>query len=92
MTLKQDWDERERVARKGQQICEQLAATGLGPEDDGKFIAIDVNSAAFEVDADDFTATERLLQRQPGARMWLGRVDRKAAYRLGARSVREAPR
>jgi hypothetical protein len=85
----QDREERERVASTGRQIYGQLAATKLRPEDDGKFIAIDVNSGAFEVDADDFTATERLLRRQPNARMWLGRVGRKAAYRLGARLVRK---
>jgi hypothetical protein len=85
MTTTHDHAERERVASKGQQIYDRLVATALRPEDDGKFIAIDVDSAAFEIDADDFAATERLLHRQPHARMWLSRVGRKAAYRLGAR-------
>jgi len=92
MTSIRDQNERERIARNGQQIYEQLAATQLQPEDDGKFIAIDVNSGAFEVDAVDFAATERLLRRQPNARMWLGRVGRKAAYRLGARLVHKEPK
>jgi hypothetical protein len=87
MTTVRDQDERERIAKSGQQIYEHLAATRLRPEDDGKFIAIDIDSGAFEVDPDDFSATERLLHRQPNARMWLGRVGRKAAYRLGTRLI-----
>lgn len=85
MITRQDQTERERVGNRGQQIFDQLSATRLRSEDDGKFIAIDINSADFEIDADDFTATERLLLRQPNASMWLGRVGRKAAYRMGAR-------
>ena len=59
----------------------------MAPEDDGKFIAIDVNSADFEIDSNDFRATERLRKRQPNARMWLARIGRKAAYTLGAHSI-----
>lgn len=90
MAVERDPDERQRIATIGQQIYNQLAATRLRPEDDGKFIAIDIDSASFDIDADDFTATERLLRRHPNARMWLGRVGRKAAYRLGARLTRRA--
>jgi hypothetical protein len=85
MTIERDSVERKRIAAQGQQIYEQLAATSLRPEDDGKFIAIDVNSSAYEIDADDYTATDRLIGRRPDAAMWLGRVGRRAAYRLGSR-------
>jgi hypothetical protein len=77
--------EREAIATSGQQIFERLAAQGWRPEDDGKFVAIDVDSADFEIDSNDFWATERLRKRHPNARMWLARIGRKAAYRLGGR-------
>ena len=84
MTTKQDQSERESSAIRGQQILDQLTKLGFRPEDDGKFIAIDVNSSAYEIDANDFTATERLLGREPNARMWLARIGRRAAYNLGS--------
>jgi hypothetical protein len=46
-------------------------------------VAIDVSSEDFEIDSNDFVATERLRNRHPNARMWLARIGRKAAYRFG---------
>ena len=77
--------EREAIATSGKQIFERLTAQGWRPEDDGKFVAIDVNSADFEIDSNDYDATERLRKRRPNARMWLARIGRKAAYNIGAR-------
>jgi len=37
----------------------------------------------FEIDADDYAATGRLLARRPGTRVWLMRAGRAAAYRMG---------
>jgi hypothetical protein len=42
--------EREAIATSGQQILERLTAQGWRPEDDGKFVAIDVDSADFEIE------------------------------------------
>ena len=44
----------------------------------------------YEVDADDYTATERLLRRNPDAQIWLVRVGHRAAYRIRSLAVREA--
>ena len=84
--------EREAIATSGQRIFERLAAQGWRPGDDGKFVAIDVNSEDFEVDSNDFMATERLRKRHPNARMWLARIGHKAAYTLGAHSINKVQR
>ena len=44
----------------------------LRPEDDGKFVAIDVGTGDFEIDDDDYTAVVRLRTRSPRAEIWLG--------------------
>lgn len=49
----------------------------------GEFVAIDIESGAYELDKDDFAATEKLLARQPNAQIWLMRVGRPAARRMG---------
>ncbi len=78
---------REEFARLGQEIYERLVRSSLQPGDDGKFVAIDIESGTYEMDRDDYAATERLLTRQPDAQIWLVQVGQPAAYRIGARSA-----
>ena len=54
----------------------------LRPEDDGKYVAIAVESGDYEIDANDFLAGDRLRSRQPEARIWMMRAGRSAAYRF----------
>ena len=51
-------------------------------QEDGNYVAVAVESGDFEVDADDYAATGRLLARRPGARLWLMRTGPSAAYRM----------
>jgi hypothetical protein len=76
----------EELARAGNDILDRLVRPTLSPHDDGKFVAIDIDSAAFEIDPDDFAAVTRLRQRLPAAEVWLGRVGDLAAYRMRQRS------
>ncbi len=73
----------EEVSRLGRETYERSVLPLLRSEDMGKFVAVDVDSGAYEVDADDYTATERLMQRRPNARIWLARAGECAAYRIG---------
>ncbi|QEL14446.1 hypothetical protein [Limnoglobus roseus] len=77
---------REDLARRGEDAFVHQVRPALRPEDDGKFVAIDVESGAFEVDEDDHAAVSRLHRRIPGAQVWLVRAGYPAAHRLrGAR-------
>ncbi len=73
----------EEFAQRGQEIYERIVRAALQPGDDGKFVAIDIESGNYEMDPDDYTATERLLNRLPDAQIWLMRVGQKAAHRFG---------
>lgn len=77
-------------AQRGQILYEHTIRPHLAAEDEGKFVAIDLETGAYEIDADDHTATERLLVRHPTAQIWLCRAGHQAAYRLGRRPVSEA--
>ena len=57
----------------------------LRPEDEDKFVAIDVESGDHEIDEDDYAAVTRLRSRRPSAEVWLGRVGQPAAYRMRRR-------
>jgi hypothetical protein len=81
---------KEEFAQRGQTIYERDIRPHLGAGDDGKFVAIDIETGAYEIDRDDYTATERLLSRHPHAQMWLLRVGQRTTYRFGGRPRREA--
>ena len=78
---------KEEFVQRGQAIYEQDIKPLLASADDGKFLAIDLVSGAYELDRDDCTATERLLARYPSAQIWLCRAGHRTAYRIGRRRV-----
>lgn len=69
-------------ARRGREAFDRHVRPKLRPEDDGKFVAVDIPSGEYELDADDYQATERLLVRIPEARIWLFCVGQPTTYRI----------
>ncbi len=67
----------------GQAIYDRVVKPALGPDDQGKFVAIDVESSDFEIDQDDYSAIMRLRSRRPDADIWLMRAGYRAAYQIG---------
>lgn len=72
----------DEVARLGAELLERQVQPKLRPEDNDKFVAIDIQSGDYEIDADDYTAVTRLRNRLPLAEVWLGRVGQPAAHRM----------
>lgn len=72
----------EELARAGSDVFEHSVRPKLQPEDDGKFVAIDIDTGDHEIDADDYAAIKRLRARRPSGEVWLGRVGHPAAYRM----------
>jgi len=80
----------EELARRGNEAFDLQIRPVLREEDDGKFVAIDVESGQFEIDEDDRSAVDRLHRRIPGAQAWLVRAGYPTAHRL--RDVHDAVR
>lgn len=80
-------------SQRGTAIYESKVRSLLTAQDMGKFVAIDIETETWELDVDDYTATERLLQRMPDAQIWLVSVGSRATYRIGGarRSLGEMP-
>jgi hypothetical protein len=74
---------KEEFSRRGGVIYERDVLHNMTASDVGKFVAIDIETGVWQVDRDDFTATERLLQQVPDAQIWLVRVGSLATYRIG---------
>jgi hypothetical protein len=91
MTLLQPRYSKEEFARRGDEIYERDIRPQVEAAHAGQFIAIDIETSAYELDEDDYTATERLLARKPDAQIWLLRVGHSATYRMGGGRSAEKP-
>lgn len=75
----------EELGRLADEVYEQRIRPTLRPEDDNKYVAIDVVSGDFEINADDYTAVMRLRTRRPEGELWLNRVGQPTAYKMRSR-------
>jgi hypothetical protein len=73
----------DELARLGGEIYDRQVRPALQTEDDGKFVAIDVETGDHEIDADDYAAVARLRSRKPAADIWLMRAGFPTTYRMG---------
>ena len=70
-------------ARRGTQLYEQQVRHQLPEGSEGKIVAIDVETGAFEVADDALTASERLFAAHPVAQPWFVRVGHRTVHRFG---------
>ncbi|MBI4640171.1 MAG: hypothetical protein HY731_05725 [Candidatus Tectomicrobia bacterium] len=76
---------KEEFARRGDEIYERTIRPHLEVSNEGKFVAIDIETGAYEIDADELAASDRLLARNPHAQIWLTRVGSRYARHFGPR-------
>jgi hypothetical protein len=74
---------KEEFARRGDAIYETDVRPRLADDDDGKFVAIDIETGAYEIGGDELTACDRLRARIPGAQIWLVRAGSRYVHRFG---------
>ena len=74
---------KEEFARRGDEIYERLLRADLESGNEGKFVVIDIETGDYEIDADELTASDRLLARVPNAQIWLRRIGSRYAHRFG---------
>ncbi len=72
----------DEIARLGAETFDRRVRPAIRPDDDVKFVAIDIGTGDHELDEDDYAAVTRLRNRCPSAEVWLGRVGQPAAYRM----------
>jgi hypothetical protein len=72
----------EELSKLGGEIFNRQVRSTLRPEDDGKFVAIDVATGDHEIDEDDYAAVTRLRSRRPTADIWLERAGEPTACKM----------
>jgi hypothetical protein len=82
---------KEEFAQRGDAIYENDVRPHLTTDDEGRFVAIDIESGTHEIDADELAAGDRLRARVPDAQIWIVRVGSRYVHRFGGRERRRTP-
>jgi hypothetical protein len=79
---------KDEFARRGDEIYEREVRPRLEAAQEGQFVAIDIETGAYEIDPDELTACDRLRARIPEAQIWLVRAGSRYLQRFGGRDLR----
>jgi hypothetical protein len=73
----------DEIVRRGEEIYEREIRANVEPTNKGKFLVLDIETGAYEIDEDDLKASKRLLARHPNAETYGLRIGYPTAYRIG---------
>jgi len=76
---------KDEFARRGDAIYERDVEPKMAESAKGMFAAIDIETGSYEVDADELTASDRLVARLPEAQIWVRRIGSRYTRRFGPR-------
>ena len=88
MTVRQPRYSKEEFARRGDEIYESQVRPQVEEGNHGKIVAIDIETGAFEVNASEIAACDRLEARYPDAQIWIARIGSRHVRRFGGRTKR----
>ena len=75
----------EETARRGDEIYERQVRAQVEAGNQGKVVAIDIETGAFALDENALAASKRLRVQHPDAEIWFVRVGHHALHRIGLR-------
>ena len=76
---------REELSRRADEIYDTCIAPHMADKEPQWYVLIDIKTGAYEVDAREAAASDRLLARYPEAQVWMRRVGSRYGRRFGAR-------
>ena len=74
---------KEEFAQRGEAIYKRDIEPLVGDGEQGGFVAIDIETGQYEIDAEETAASDRLLARLPNAQTWLRRIGSPYIRRFG---------
>ncbi|MEM8639020.1 MAG: hypothetical protein AAGG51_09425 [Cyanobacteria bacterium P01_G01_bin.54] len=81
---------KEELAQRGQELYESGIQQQVDAGNEGKIVAIDIETGAFEVAETVMNATDRLFESYPDAQPWTIRIGHRAVYHFGSRSLKQS--
>jgi hypothetical protein len=73
--------DKAEFARRGDAAYDRVIGPAVAAGNDGKFVALDIDTGAYEIDPDEQAAADRLTARLPAAQVWVRRVGSRFARR-----------
>jgi hypothetical protein len=89
MTARHPRYSKEEFARRGNEIYESHVRQQVEQGNQGRIVAIDIETGAFEVADTPMVAVDRLYEHKPDAQPWVIRIGHRAVFRFGSRSLRK---
>jgi hypothetical protein len=89
MAVRQRRYSKEELAQRGQAHYESGIQQQVEAGNEGKIVAIDIETGDFEVAETIVLATNPLFDRHPDAQPWVIRIGHRAVYHFGARSLKK---
>ena len=87
MAVRQPLYSKEEFAQRGDSIYEtQIRPLVDETGNHNKIVAIDIETRAFEVDASEIAACDRLEAHHPDAQIWIIRIGSRYVRRFGGRT------
>jgi hypothetical protein len=90
MALRYPSYSKEEFAQRGDAIYESEIRSQVEEGNNGKIVAIDLETGDFEIDPSEISACERLEDRHPDAQIWIVRIGSRHVRRFGGRTKRSA--
>ncbi len=88
MALRQPLYSKEEFAQRGDLIYQTQIRPQIELGNQGKIVAIDLETGDFEIDLREIAACNRLEVRHPDAQIWIVRVGSRHVRRFGGRTKR----
>jgi hypothetical protein len=83
MTVRQKRYSKEELARRGKELYESSIQQQIEAGNEGRIVAIDIETGFFEVAKDSLTASDQLLEQYPNAQILFVRIGHRAVHRIG---------
>jgi hypothetical protein len=83
MSVRQPRYTKAEFARRGDEIYHRDIRPQVEGNHKGRFVALDIETGAWEMDADALAACDRLIARIPDCQTWLVRLGYESIHRLG---------
>ena len=77
----------EEIVERGEALYNQQIRAEVETGNEGKFLVLDIETGAYEVDEDELAAVQRAKANNSNAALYIMRIGYATAYRLGGQVV-----